>query len=81
MKLVGDSLVTPIVFLYPEFAQFDYVEEASEDVTLWGIFSEIFAAGLPWDQRGDYKEEKQLRFYVAVRHHFVEAYRQTEPRA
>jgi len=60
-------IVTPIIFLYPEFGQFDYIEEASDDIQLWAIFEEIFKAGLPWDQKQFYTDASDLRYFVMVK--------------
>jgi len=67
IKLFDEKIVTPVIFMYPEFAQFDFVEEASEDIPLWEIFAEIFTAGLPWDQNGFYQDPNDLRFYIVVK--------------
>ena len=67
MKVLAGALVTPIIFMYPEFAQFDFIEEASEDISLWEIFDEIFSQGLPWDQEGFYADKEDIQFYVVVR--------------
>ena len=67
MKVLNEAIVTPIIFMYPEFAQFDFIEEASEDISLWEIFDEIFSAGLPWDQNGFYSDKNDIQFYVVVR--------------
>ena len=59
-------MTTPVVFMYPEFSQFDYVEEATEDKMIDEIFGEIFEAGLPWDDRGYYKFPEDLECYVKL---------------
>lgn len=61
----GD-LIFPIVFIYPEFGQFDYVEKTEGDTSLIESFSEIFEAGLPWDEKGFYKEASNLVFALKV---------------
>ena len=57
----------PIIFIYPEFGQFDYIEQASEDIPIWGIFEQVFESGLPWDTKDDYKKKDDLKYYVMVR--------------
>lgn len=66
MKVIENLLVTPILFIYPEFGQFDYVKDSSEDKTIWDIFSQVFEAGLPWDEKKHYVDQKNLRYFVMV---------------
>lgn len=66
MKVVEELLVTPMLFIYPEFGQFDYVGESSEDIVIWEIFEQVFQAGLPWDEKNHYTERENLRFFVMV---------------
>jgi hypothetical protein len=54
----------PVVFLYPEFSQWDYVQTATEDTVLDHIYGEIFEAGLPWDTNGYYRFPEDLEAYV-----------------
>jgi Cns1/TTC4 Wheel domain len=55
-----------LVFIYPEFGQFDYVERMEADDTLIEAFSEIFSAGLPWDENNFYKDASKLVFAIKV---------------
>lgn len=66
MKIVNDMIVTPMLFIYPEFGQFDYVGESSEDIKIWDIFEQIFQSGLPWDQKQHYTKKEDLRYFVMV---------------
>lgn len=61
-----NKMTTPVVFLYPEFSQFDYVEHATEDKLVDEIFGEIFEAGLPWDVKGYYKFPEDIECYVVL---------------
>lgn len=56
----------PLVFIYPEFGQFDYVERNPGDESLIGAFTEIFEAGLPWDNHGFYKNASKLVFAIKL---------------
>lgn len=66
MRVANNVLITPMIFIYPEFGQFDYVGESSEDMTIWDIFQEIFVAGLPWDQKKNYTHPRNLKYFVMV---------------
>lgn len=55
-----------MVFIYPEFGQFDYVEKLDGEYTLIECFSEIFEAGLPWDEHKFYTQASQLVFAIKV---------------
>jgi len=58
--------VFPVVFIYPEFGQFDYVEQMDGAETVWGCFYEIFDSGLPWDSNHFYVEKKDIVFGLKV---------------
>jgi hypothetical protein len=66
MKLMEEMLITPIIFIYPEFGQFDYIEQASEDIKIWEIFQQVFESGLPWDVNQYYTDNKTLKYFVMV---------------
>ena len=66
LKVQNDMLISPILFIYPEFGQFDYAEESSEDFKIWDIFEQIIVEGLPWDVQGFYKDTKALEYFVMV---------------
>lgn len=59
-------MIFPLVFIYPEFGQFDYVEKTEGDETLMGAFLEIFEAGLPWDDKGFYTDVNKLVFAIKL---------------
>jgi hypothetical protein len=63
---VEGELLFPIVFIYPEFGQFDYVEKMEAEETVWGAFYEIFDSGLPWDEKKFYLEKKNIVFALRV---------------
>jgi hypothetical protein len=54
------------LFIYPEFGQFDYAGDTSENHTVWDIFEQIIAEGLPWDKKGLYNDINDLEYYVMV---------------
>ena len=62
-----EEVLYPIVFIYPEFGQFDYVEKMEGEETVWGAFYEIFDSGLPWDEKKFYLEKKNIVFALRVR--------------
>lgn len=66
MIIEDDRLIFPLVFIYPEFGQFDYVERNEGEETLIGAFSEIYDAGLPWDEHNFYKDAGKLVFAIKV---------------
>lgn len=66
LLIEDDELVFPIVFIYPEFGQFDYIERMDGQVTLWDAFNEIFDSGLPWDEHKFYLDKKNIIFAVKV---------------
>ena len=56
----------PIVFIYPEFGHFDYVERMDGEESLWGAFYEIFDSGLPWDTNKFYLDKKDIVVMIQV---------------
>ena len=60
----------PVVFLYPEFGHWDYVESVEENRDILSIFCEILDAGLPWDENGYYCDHNDLGVYVEVKFFF-----------
>lgn len=69
-KLVFDEevggILFPILFIYPEFGQFDYVQQMYPDEPMWGTFLEIFKATLPWDAKGFYLKREDVLFAIKV---------------
>ena len=50
--ILKDGLIQfSLVFIYPEFSQFDFVNQADEGNCIDMHFSHIFGEGLPWDQK------------------------------
>lgn len=66
LKVQNGMLITPILFIYPEFGQFDYAGDSSEDFKIWDIFEQIISEGLPWDVNGFYKDLNSLEYYIMV---------------
>lgn len=59
-------LIFPIVFLYPEFGQFDYLEQTLPEASFFEAFEQIFQSGLPWDSNGFYKNHNDIAFALKV---------------
>lgn len=56
-------LTFPVVFLYPEFGQADYVKEFHQNTKIVEELSVIFNSPAPWDQEGKYRLETIGLFY------------------
>ncbi|CAF3724603.1 unnamed protein product [Rotaria sp. Silwood1] len=48
------TLTFPVVFLYPEYAQTDYIKEFHENTKLIDQLSVMFESRAPWDEEGKY---------------------------
>lgn len=51
-------LIWPVMFVYPEYGQTDFIQAFPEDVTLGSMLTEMFQERPPWDQEGKYKPEE-----------------------
>lgn len=48
-------LFWPVVFLYPEYEQSDFLQSCAEDTTLALNLGHVFEHPAPWDEDGKYK--------------------------
>jgi len=48
----------PVMFVYPEYGQTDFIQEFAEDVTLGTMLTEMFQERPPWDEENKYKPER-----------------------
>jgi tetratricopeptide (TPR) repeat protein len=62
----NDELVIPIVFIYPQFGQFDIVEKVSEKEALIESVKKVVAGGLPWDQNNEYVDFGEMEFFLQL---------------
>ena len=60
------ELLVPIVFLYPQFGQFDIVEKVSEKEPLIEAVKKVIGEGLPWDQNKEYIDFGEMEFYLQL---------------
>lgn len=60
------ALVTSVIFIYPEFGQFDFVDEAYDNNLLEDVFSTVYGEGLPWDGNKYYTSFSDIEFYVEL---------------
>ena len=54
-------LVWPVMFVYPEYGQTDFVQQFQEDITLGTMLTELFPEGEPsppWDLEQKYVPSK-----------------------
>ena len=56
----------PVMFVYPEYGQTDFIQAFAEDVTLGSMLTEMFQERPPWDQEGKYKPE-QMTLWIEHR--------------
>ncbi|CAF4653454.1 unnamed protein product, partial [Rotaria sp. Silwood2] len=60
----SDQILTfPVVFLYPEYAQTDYIKEFHENTKLIDHLSVIFESRAPWDEEGKYTLDRIGIYY------------------
>jgi len=52
-----NMLVWPVMLVYPEHGQTDFIQEFAEDVTLGAMLTHAFEERPPWDDQGKYKVE------------------------
>ena len=55
----------PVLLLYDEFMQTDFIQDWTEDVTLKTMLLQIFACQAPWDSEGDYTMQTIEVYYEA----------------
>ena len=47
-----NMLVWPVMLVYPEHGQTDFIQEFAEDVTLGAMLTHAFEERPPWDDQG-----------------------------
>ncbi|CAM4853379.1 unnamed protein product [Rotaria socialis] len=57
------TLTFPVVFLYPEYAQTDYVKTFHENTRLIEQLSVLFESLAPWDEEGKYTLDRIAIYY------------------
>jgi hypothetical protein len=57
------GLIFPVLFLYPEFDQSDFIAEFHEDDTFYSHFQVMFSEPAPWDTEHLYTPEMIEWFY------------------
>jgi hypothetical protein len=63
IKITEDGLTFPVLFLYPEFNQSDFIAEFHEHDTFYTHFFTIFSTAAPWDPTHKYTPESIEYFY------------------
>lgn len=56
-QIKNQKIKTSIIFIYPEFSQFDFVKKSSEEDFVHNHFFFIFGKGLPWDSENIYNKD------------------------
>ena len=59
------KIKTSIIFIYPEFSQFDFVKKSSEEDLILNHFYFIFQNGLPWDTKNLYNQNN-IELFVEI---------------
>ncbi|CAF0911545.1 unnamed protein product [Adineta ricciae] len=57
------TLTFPVVFLYPEYGQTDYIKEFHQDTKLIDQLTEMFQSRAPWDEEGKYTLDQMSIYY------------------
>lgn len=60
------ELVIPIIFIYPQFGQFDLVENVLESEPLVESVKKVIGEGLPWDSNKEYLDFGKMEFYLQL---------------
>ena len=66
----GNNLVWPVLFLYPEFGETDFIEEFEEDQIFSDHLMAMFGPGIerpPWDSKEDKYHPDRIRVYFEDR--------------
>ncbi|KAF0755118.1 tetratricopeptide repeat protein 4 isoform X1 [Aphis craccivora] len=66
VHLIGDFLVWPVVFLYPEYKTSDMIQEFNETTILYTHLVEIFAERPEWDVEGKYNADSVNVYFESV---------------
>lgn len=65
-KVENDYIVTSVLFIYPEFGQFDFIDEAADSNMVSEVFDTVYGEGLPWDEHGYYKDVSNIEFFIEL---------------
>jgi len=63
VHLVNDSLVWPVLFLYPEFGETDFIQEFHEDSSFSEHLQLMFEEHPPWDMKKKYTAHNIHMYY------------------
>ncbi|CAF1012765.1 unnamed protein product [Adineta steineri] len=63
------TLTFPVVFLYPEYGQTDYIKEFHEDTKLIDQLAIMFGSRAPWDEEGKYTLDRMNVYYEDQKRH------------
>ena len=66
MRVEDKVLKIPIVFIYPQFGQFDIVEDCTLEGKLIDAVRQTIGEGLPWDSNKEYDDFGQMDFYLEL---------------
>lgn len=66
VHLIGDFLVWPVVFLYPEYKTSDMIQEFNETTILYTHLVEIFAERPEWDVEGKYNADSVNVYFESI---------------
>ena len=63
---IRDRLLVPIIFIYPQFGQFDLIENVLETQPLIQSIEKAIGKGLPWDENKEYLDFGEMEFFVQL---------------
>lgn len=66
VHLVNDSLVWPVLFLYPEFGETDFIQEFHEDSSFSEHLQVMFEEHPPWDVKKKYTAHNIRMYYENI---------------
>lgn len=66
MRVEENRLKIPIIFIYPQFGQFDIVEDFEVSGKLIDAVRQTIGQGLPWDKANEYDDFGKMDFYVEL---------------
>jgi hypothetical protein len=62
----GQRLVWPVLFLYPEYGETDFIEEFDEDHVFSDHLDAVFAEVPPWDAKGEEKRRRRVKTSIST---------------
>ena len=79
LRVEEKVLKIPIVFIYPQFGQFDIVEDCRLEGKLIDAVRQTIGEGLPWDNNKEYDDFGQMDFYLELdKQYALNEFRKTE---